>query len=113
MTTNPSASAAASENAENAGTAGTAEVFWRPGCPYCISLRHALKRDGTVATWRNIWEDDEARAFVRSVNNGNETVPTVRVGDKVATNPSGAQVAAMLGREDGQKPSKIGSWLRR
>lgn len=102
MTTNPTDAAPA-----------TAEVFWRPGCPYCMSLRQELQRSGTEATWRNIWEDDEARAFVRSVNNGNETVPTVRVGGKVATNPSGSQVAAMLGGEDGRKPSKIGSWLHR
>lgn len=94
-------------------TAQTVEVFWRPGCPYCASLRRELAGTGTVATWRNIWEDDEAKEFVRSVNNGNETVPTVRVGDKVATNPSGSQVTAMLKGDDGKKPSKIGSWLRR
>lgn len=74
-----------------------AEVFWRPGCPYCTMLRRDLSRRGIDATWRNIWEDDEARHYVRSVNRGNETVPTVRVGERTLTNPSGGQVAVLLG----------------
>ena len=75
----------------------TAEVFWRPGCPYCSALRRDLDRRGVAATWRDIWADDDARAFVRSVNGGNETVPTVRVGRRTLTNPSGTQVAQLLG----------------
>ena len=35
----------------------------------------------------NIWEDADAAAFVRSVANGNETVPTVTVGDISMVNP--------------------------
>lgn len=75
---------------------GLVEVFWRPGCPYCFALRRDLARLGVIATWRNIWEDAEARAFVCSVNAGAETVPTVRVGSRTLTNPRGAQVAALL-----------------
>lgn len=49
--------------------------------------------------WHNIWEDDDARATVRGLNGGNETVPTVRVGSVHLTNPSGAEVAdAVWGR---------------
>jgi hypothetical protein len=40
-----------------------------------------------VVELRNIWVDDEARAFVRRHNRGNETVPTVVVGSAVWTNP--------------------------
>lgn len=73
------------------------EVFWRPGCPYCSMLRRGLARRGVAATWRDIWDDEDARGFVRSVNGGCETVPTVRVGTTVLTNPSGAQVARAAG----------------
>lgn len=64
------------------------EVFWRPGCPFCLKFRAQLKLHRVTVRMRNIWEDDEARAFVRAANDGNETVPTVRVGDRVLTNPS-------------------------
>lgn len=75
----------------------TPEIYWRPGCPYCSSLRRQPKRWGVVASWRNIWEDEKAAEFVRSVNAGNETVPTVRVGAQTLTNPTGAQVAQLPG----------------
>jgi len=48
-----------------------------------------------AANWRNIWDDDQARVFVRSVNAGSETVPTVRIGATVLTNPRSAQVAEL------------------
>ncbi len=76
----------------------TPEIYWRPGCPYCSSLRRQPKRWGVVASWRNIWEDEKAAEFVRSVNAGNETVPTVRVGAQTLTNPTGAQVAQLARR---------------
>lgn len=77
----------------------TVEVFWRPGCPFCMVLRVDLTRRGIDAVWRNIWEDDDARATVRGINAGNETVPTVRVGSVHLTNPSGAEVEdAVWGR---------------
>lgn len=74
----------------------TAEIYWRPGCPYCSALRRDLDRRGVPTVWRDIWVDEQARAFVRSVNNDNETVPTVRVGSTTLTNPSGARVARLL-----------------
>ena len=72
-------------------------VYWRPGCPFCAGLFRSLERAGILAERRNIWEDDEAAAFVRSVANGNETVPTVTVGDHAMVNPSVEQVAAAIG----------------
>lgn len=48
--------------------------------------------------WVNIWEDDEARAFVRSVARGYETVPTVTVGERAMVNPRGVDVEAELRR---------------
>jgi len=63
-------------------------VFWRPGCMFCSALLHRLEQTDLVYRTVNIWEDDDARAFVRSVANGNETVPTVVVGDHALVNPS-------------------------
>lgn len=75
------------------------EVFWRPGCPFCAALRADLAGRGISAAWRDIWVDADAAAVVRRVNEGNETVPTVRVGGTFLTNPTGAEVArALLGR---------------
>lgn len=76
-----------SEATGDADTAEVVEVYWRPGCPYCNRLlRHF---DDAEVSYRlhNIWEDDEARSFVRAHNNGNETVPTVVLFDAVVTNP--------------------------
>ena len=44
----------------------------------------------------NIWEDPSAAAIVRSVASGNETVPTVAVGNKSMVNPTPTQVMAAL-----------------
>lgn len=73
-----------------------AEVYWRPGCPYCSVLRRDLSRRGVPSRWHNIWTDADARAFVRGANNGSETVPTVRIGTTTLTNPHGGQVATLV-----------------
>ena len=71
-------------------------VYWRPGCPFCSRLRFAVRKDRGSITWVNIWQDDEARAFVASVNNGNETVPTVVIDDVPHTNPDPSVVMRAL-----------------
>jgi glutaredoxin len=63
------------------------DVYWREGCGACSSMRLALTEAGVPVRWHNIWADPEAAAFVRSVANGNETVPTVRVGERVLVAP--------------------------
>jgi mycoredoxin len=70
-----------------------------------MRLERALGAAGVEYQRRNIWEDDEAAAFVRSVNNGNETVPTVVIGEEFLTNPSPAAVLTKLGMEP---PPSIG-----
>lgn len=67
-------------------------VYWRPGCPYCMKLRLQLRRTGLTYRQVNIWRDPEAAAFVRSVADGNETVPTVTVTGAAMVNPSKRQV---------------------
>lgn len=44
----------------------------------------------------NIWEEPDAAEFVRSVADGNEVVPTVRIGSKSMVNPSAGEVASAL-----------------
>ncbi len=74
-------------------------VYWRPGCPWCERLRHGLGPDGRdLVTWVDIWRDPEAAAYVRSVNDGDETVPTVLAGGVAHTNPAVSDVVEMLRR---------------
>jgi len=44
----------------------------------------------------NIWDEPKAAAFVRSVADGNETVPTVVIGEQALVNPSAKQVINTL-----------------
>jgi mycoredoxin len=70
----------------------TVTVYWRPGCGFCSSLLRGLERSGLGFDRIDIWEDEDAAAFVRSVARGTETVPTVRVGDLALVNPSTHEV---------------------
>ena len=88
-------------------------IYTRPGCPYCLTLRAGLRRTGLVFGEINIWEHPDAAAFVRSVANGNETVPTVVVGDVHMVNPSARQVRAVAGSASGPPSSTRRHWFRR
>lgn len=63
-------------------------VYWRPGCPFCLKLRIQLLFTRIRHTKVNIWQDRAAADVVRSVADGNETVPTVTVAGKSLVNPS-------------------------
>jgi mycoredoxin len=66
-------------------------------CGYCFRLKTALKSEGIPYTEVDIELDPDAAEFVRSVNGGNQTVPTVKFADGSAlTNPSPRQVKAKL-----------------
>ena len=71
-------------------------VYWRPGCGFCTGLLRGLERSGLPFERRNIWEDEDAAAFVRSVAHGNETVPTVTVGEVALVNPATRDVLAVV-----------------
>jgi glutaredoxin-like protein len=73
-------------------------IYWRPGCVFCARLRGRLGRSGRRATWVNIWQDEAAAAYVRSVNDGNETVPTVVIDGEPMTNPDPSLVLERLSR---------------
>ncbi len=68
------------------------EVLWRPGCPFCRSLRRGLRRRAITTTEIDIWQDHAAAERVRAVTGGNETVPTVFVGSLALVNPSVREV---------------------
>lgn len=81
-------------------------MFWRPGCGFCSMLERGLANAGVEFDRRNIWEDAEAAEFVRAMNRGNETVPTVVVGTDVYTNPTTARILDRLGIETPDGPFK-------
>lgn len=70
--------------------------YWRPGCGFCMMLQRGLDSSGISYEPRNIWDDPQAAAFVRSVADGNETVPTVVIGELALVNPSTEQVLDAL-----------------
>jgi mycoredoxin len=72
-------------------------MYTRPGCPFSAKLKAKLALARIPYTLVDIWQDQEAAATVRSVNDGNELVPTVRVGDVFLSNPTLRQVKAALG----------------
>ena len=81
---------------------GTVTMYSTTWCGYCNRLKSQLDREGIGYTEINIEEGPASAAFVESVNNGNQTVPTVLVqpvggGEQVVmTNPSLIQVKKAL-----------------
>jgi mycoredoxin len=71
-------------------------MYWRPGCGFCAALERQLVRNELPFEKRNIWDDPDAAAFVRSVARGNETVPTLTIGEEAMVNPSIDQVLSAL-----------------
>jgi hypothetical protein len=61
-----------------------------------MALEGQLNQTDLAITYRNIWEDPEAAAFVRACADGNEIVPTVEVGETVMVNPSADEVVAAV-----------------
>lgn len=91
----------------------TVTVYWRPGCPFCISLRRGLSRAGLATGERDIWSDPSAAAFVRAHADGNETVPTVDVAGTVLVNPSARRVLALAAEAGVPLPTAGGRWWHR
>ncbi|GAB3031662.1 hypothetical protein GCM10011376_25010 [Nocardioides flavus (ex Wang et al. 2016)] len=88
-------SVSAAEGAR-AAEQGRVVVYWRTGCPFCARLRLSLGRKVRDVVWVDVWADPEASAYVRSVNDGNEVVPTVVIDAVPHTNPPPRQVLAAL-----------------
>ena len=84
--------------ADDAQGMETIELYTRPGCPFCFTLRRRLRKHQIGFREINIWNDAQARDRVRAAANGNETVPTVHVGDRWLTNPKVKDITAELRR---------------
>ena len=87
------------ENAVEGSVQGQIDFYWRPGCPFCMNLERSLEKMSVPVVKHNIWDSPDHAAFVRSVANGNETVPTVQVGGTSMVNPSAREVVAAANRE--------------
>lgn len=59
-------------------------------------LRRGLERAGIETVDHDIWQDPDDAAIVRFHADGNETVPTVVIGDVGLVNPTVGQVAEHL-----------------
>jgi mycoredoxin len=72
-------------------------VYTTSWCGFCQRLKTALKAEGIRYAEVDIDDDPAAAEFVRSVNGGNQTVPTVKFPDgSTLTNPSAGEVKAKL-----------------
>jgi mycoredoxin len=64
-------------------------MFTTSWCGFCFRLKAQMDRAGIAVREVDIEADDEAAAFVGSVNDGNHTVPTLLFTDgSTLTNPS-------------------------
>ena len=75
------------------------DFYWRQGCGFCMALDRGLTKAGIPMNKLNIWDDPAHAQTVRSIANGNETVPTVVVGSTSMVNPRVSQVIDALQRE--------------
>lgn len=78
-------------------TPGTVTMFSTTWCGYCRRLKGQLDREGIPYREVDIENRPEAAQLVMSLNDGNQTVPTVLFADgSAATNPSLAEVKHRL-----------------
>ncbi len=72
-------------------------MYSTPWCGYCHRLKGQLDREGIAFDVVDIEQQPEAAKLVETVNNGNQTVPTLVYSDGSAqTNPSLAMVKEKL-----------------
>jgi mycoredoxin len=81
----------------NGTTTGTLTMYSTPWCGYCHRLKGQLDREGIAFDVVDIEQHPDAAELVESVNNCNQTVPTLVYADGSAqTNPSVIQVKEKL-----------------
>ena len=85
-----------STNVDPARAPQQVDLYWRPGCGFCMMLQRRLDDLGLERVEHNIWDDPAAAAVVRNFADGNETVPTVVVGDVGLVNPTVDDVLRVL-----------------
>ena len=76
---------------------GSFTMYTTPWCGYCQRLKGQLDREGITFDIVDIEQQPEAAEIVESVNNGNQTVPTLVYTDGTShTNPSVKQIKEKL-----------------
>jgi mycoredoxin len=102
----------------DASQPGQIDLYWRPGCGFCTMLQRKLDQLGIERVEHNIWENSDDAAIVRRHARGNETVPTVVVGETGLVNPSAGELVAFLSEHhphllpDGFEPLQPGPAAR-
>ncbi|CAB0741737.1 glutaredoxin-like protein [Corynebacterium diphtheriae] len=72
-------------------------IYAADWCPFCQRLIKALNRTETPFTLIDVEADEAASEWVKSVNNGDCIVPTVKYSDgTTATNPPASDVRKKL-----------------
>lgn len=62
-------------------------------CPDCHRAKKAFRKKKIAYTWIDINKDDEGRAYVEKLNNGNRRVPTIIFPDgSMMVEPSTAEL---------------------
>jgi len=76
--------------------ADTIQFYGAGWCPDSKRSRNCLDRLGIKYEYRDIDEDDKVRTYLKSINNGRATVPTILFPDgSILTEPSDARLEAM------------------
>ena len=73
-------------------------VYGAPWCPDCRRSKQFLGEQRVPYDWIDIDNDEDAREFVGSINNGKQIIPTIVFSDgSFLAEPSNAELAAKLG----------------
>jgi mycoredoxin len=72
-------------------TAPEVTVYYKPGCPFAAKLRAKLVAS-RIPYNAVRFHDAAAASEVHTMSDGNEISPTVRVGNRLLTNPSLRQI---------------------
>ncbi len=78
-------------------TASEVILYGHPACPGVGPVKSILKGSDIEFQYVNIWQDTEAAAQVKTINNGYESVPTLVFSDgSTLTEPSMWELKAKL-----------------
>ena len=73
-------------------------VYGAPWCPDCKQAKQFLNEHRVPYEWNDIDQDEAARVYVQSVNDGKQIIPTIVFSDgSVLIEPSNAEIADKLG----------------
>lgn len=74
------------------------KMYGAPWCPDCKQAKQFLAEQRVPYEWHDIDQDAEAQAYVQTVNNGKQIIPTLIFSDgSVLVEPSNAELADKLG----------------